>query len=158
MCRTPATGTFFQTLFTLLFSFEIKLFIQDHDSSSADLPANLPVLLTKSSRTLLCIQKCGSNCTFLSTFRWQFSIDDTLPYLAINVSEWQILYVRNGFYTWSQWKISIFSLLMIFSKWTYSGYPDRWLPSDCQVKNTSWQSEEFFWLGTWSPTPCMYID
>ena len=94
MCRTPATGTFFQTLFTLLFSFEIKLFIQDHDSSSADLPANLPVLLTKSSRTLLCIQKCGSNCTFLSTFRWQFSIDDTLPYLAINVSEWQILYVK----------------------------------------------------------------
>ena len=44
--------------------------------------------------------------------------------------------MRNGFYTWSQSKISFLSFLVIGSKWTFLGWSDRWLPTIRIFRNT----------------------
>ena len=130
----------FSRHFYPIFSFEIKFFIQDHDSSSADFSSStkLPVLLTKSRTTLISLQKCV--CIFVN-----FSlIICTRQFSALfsNKCIRKANNVRNGFYTWSQWKKSIFSLLYIVSKWTYLGCSDRWPPSSKHVL-----AGEFVWLG-----------
>ena len=100
----PIMALFFLTLFYPRFSFEIKFFIQDHDSSSADFSSStkLPVLLTKSRTTLISLQKCV--CIFVN-----FSlIICTRQFSALfsNKCIRKANNVRNGFYTWSQWKMS----------------------------------------------------
>ena len=46
-------------------------------------------------------------------------------------------HIRNGFYTWSQSKISLLSPLIIGSKLTFSGWSDLWLPYSALFRITS---------------------